>query len=235
VNYLRTYRPRPGARLRLVCLPHAGGTATAFRCWSDWLPPWIELVCVQYPGRHDRLADPFVTDVPTLVDEVVADLPADGMLALFGHSMGATIAFEAARRTRPVHLFLSAPSTDREPLKFATDEELLAEVKRLGGTGAMLLDHPEIRRLALPAIRNDLRMLAAHKMAEGSALDCPITVLLGDSDHTCSAEEAKRWADRTTAGFCLRVFPGGHHYFEDVGESIARVLAEELERHVDEH
>jgi pyochelin biosynthetic protein PchC len=235
VNYLRTYHPRPRARLRLVCLPHAGGTATAFRSWSDALPSWIELVCVQYPGRHDRLGEPFVADVPTLVDEVVADLPADGRLALFGHSMGATIAFEAARRTRPVHLFLSAPSTDREPLNFATDEQLLAAVKRLGGTGALLIEHPEIRRMALSALRNDLKMLAAHKIADGPMLDCPITVLIGDSDHTCSAADATRWAERTTNEFDLRVFAGGHHYFEDVCERVVELLAEKLERHIDGH
>lgn len=230
MRYLRTYCPRPQARLRLVCLPHAGGTAATFRDWGDKLPPWIELACVQYPGRHDRLGEPFVTSIPALVDELVADLPTHGKLALFGHSMGATIAFEAARRTRPVHLFLSAPGTDRKPLNFATDEELVAEVKRLGGTGGMLLEHPEMRRLALPAIRNDLTMLAAHQVADGPPLDCPITVLLGDSDRTCSAEEAKRWAERTATEFCLRVFPGGHHYLEDAGMSIVELLAEKLER-----
>jgi pyochelin biosynthesis protein PchC len=229
VNYLRTYRPRPRAWLRLVCLPHAGGAATAFRSWSDALPSWIELSCVQYPGRHDRIGEPFAADLPTLVTEVVTDLPADGMLALFGHSMGATIAFEAARRTRPVHLFLSAPGTDREPLDFATDEQLLAEVKRFGGAGASLLDHPEIRRMALPAIRNDLKMVAAHKIADGPPLDCPITVLIGDSDHTCSAADAKRWAEQTTAEFSLQVFPGGHHYFEDAGIRIVEMVAGKLE------
>lgn len=235
VNYLRTYRPRPWARLRLVCLPHAGGAATAFRGWADTLPSWIELVCVQYPGRHDRLGEPFTTDVPTLVDEIVADLPAKPMMALFGHSMGATIAFEVARRMPPVHLFLSAPGTDREPLDFSTDHQLVAEVKRLGGAGAMLLEHPEIRRLALPAIRNDLKILAAHKIADGPPLDCPITVLLGDGDHTCSAEEAKRWAQRTSGEFGLRVYPGGHHYLEDMGETIVGLLADKLRRHVQGH
>lgn len=228
------FHPRPGARLRLVCLPHAGGTANAFRGWGAALPSWIELVCVQYPGRHDRLGEPFVADLPTLVDEVVADLPADGMLALFGHSMGATIAFEAARRTRPVHVFLSAPSTGRRPLNFATDEQLLAEVKWLGGTGAVLLEHPEIRRMALSAIRNDLEMLAAHKIVDEPLLDCPVTVLIGDADHTCSAAEATTWAERTTAEFGLRVFPGGHHYFEDTGDRIVELLVEKLERHIDE-
>jgi pyochelin biosynthesis protein PchC len=233
VNYLRMYHPRPQARIRLVCLPHAGGTATAFRDWSNALPFWIELVCVQYPGRHDRIGEPFVTDITTLVDEFVADLPTNGPLALFGHSMGATVAFEAARRTRPVHLFLSAPGTEREPLDFATDERLLAEVKRLGGAGARLLEHPEIRRMALPAIRHDLEMIAAYEIADGPPVNCPITVLIGDSDHTSSAVDAKRWAERTTAGFSLRVFPGGHHYFEDVGESVVELLAGKLERHVD--
>jgi pyochelin biosynthetic protein PchC len=235
MKYLRTYHPRPQAPLRLVCLPHAGGSATAFRSWGSALPSWIELVCVQYSGRQDRIGEPFVADVPTLVDEVVAELPTDGMLALFGHSMGATVAFEAARRTRPVHLFLSAPSTGREPLNTATDEQLLAGVKRLGGAGATLLEHPEIRRLTMPALRHDLKMLAAYEIADGPPLDCPITVLIGDGDHTCSAADAGRWAKRTTTEFGLRVFPGGHHYLEDVGEEIVALLAGKLEQHLHGH
>jgi pyochelin biosynthetic protein PchC len=98
-----------------------------------------------------------------------------------------------------------------------------------------LLEHPEIRRLTMPALRHDLKMLAAYEIADGPPLDCPITVLIGDGDHTCSAADAGRWAKRTTTEFCLRVFPGGHHYLEDVGEEIVALLAGKLEQHLHGH
>jgi len=233
MSYLRIYHPRPQARLRLVCLPHAGGAATAYRAWSEALPPWIELVCVQYPGRQDRIDEPLVADLPTLVDEVTAALPSGGRLALFGHSMGATVAFEVARRARPVHLFLSAPASGRTALHTATDEQLLSEVKRFGGSGTALLEHPEIRRLALPVIRHDMKMLAAHEIADGPPLTCPITALVGDADHTCPVEEAGGWATRTSAAFRLWVFAGGHHYLEGEAPRIVSLVAAQLERYSD--
>ena len=233
-GYLRRYHPRPQARLRLAFLPHAGGVATAFRDWGAALPIRIEQLCVQYPGRQDRLAEAFAPDIPALVDAVAAALPTDRPLALFGHSMGATVAFEAARRLRPVHLFLSAPSTGREALDISTEARLLASVKLLGGSGASLLDHPEIRRLALPAIRHDLEILREHRIAAGAPLACPITVLVGESDETCRAAQAKSWAEHTTGEFDLRTFPGGHHYFENAGDALVALFAEKLEPFLDE-
>lgn len=229
MKYLRTYHPRPQAELRLICFPHAGGVATGFRSWGPALPHGIELVSVQYSGRQDRLGDPFTADILTLVAEVAEELPTDRPLAFFGHSMGATVAFEMARRIRPVHLFLSSPSGARTtPLDISTDERLLADVRRLGGSGAAVLDHPEIRRLALPAIRHDLKMLAAHTITDEPPLDRPVTVLVGNADHTCSVAAAERWAQRTTTEFDLRVFPGGHHYLEDAEDEIVSLLAEKL-------
>ncbi len=229
MSYLRIYHPRPRALLRLVCLPHAGGVATTYRTWVSALPPWIELVSIQYPGRQDRLGAPFVAPLITLAEQIAEDLPVDRPLALFGHSMGATVAFEVARRVRPAHLFLSAP-TDGSPtsLDTSTDERLVAAVRRLGGSGAVLLEHPEIRRLALPAIRHDVEMLAAHRIVAGPPLDSPVTVLVGADDKTCSVAGVRHWAQRTTAGFDLRVFPGGHHYLEDAGDLVVELLAGKL-------
>jgi pyochelin biosynthetic protein PchC len=235
VSYLRTYHPNPGAELRLVCFPHAGGSATGFRGWTDSLPPWIELICVQYPGRQDRIGEPYAADIPVLVAEIVAELPTGRPLALFGHSLGATVAFEVARalekggRTRPVQLFLSAPAAAGAlALDISTDERLLAEVRRLGGTGVALLEHPELRQMVLPTIRHDLAILAAHEITEGPPLDCPITVLVGESDHTCQVPDGRRWAPRTTGEFDLRVFPGGHHYLDEAQARTTVLLAEKL-------
>ncbi len=228
-DYLRRYHPRPQAAVRLACLPHAGGVATAFRGWGETLPSRIELLCVQYPGRQDRLSEPLVPDLPSLVDEVAAALPVDRPLALFGHSMGATVAFEVARRVKPVHLFLSAPVTGRAPLDFSTEERLVASVQQLGGSGAALLDHPEIRRLALPTIRHDLQILDAHRIAAGAPLECPVTVLVGESDQSSTAADAEVWAERTTGDFEIRTLPGGHHYFEEAGDELVALFTRRLE------
>ena len=109
-------------RLRLVCFPHAGGTPAAFRGWADRLPPEVELLIACYPGRHNRFADPLWTRMEPLADEAAAALLRlpDVPTALFGHSMGAAVAYEAAVRLQaagrpPLRLFVSGhPAPHRE-------------------------------------------------------------------------------------------------------------------------
>jgi surfactin synthase thioesterase subunit len=53
----RFSRPANGA-VRLLCFASAGGSAGTFRHWAPMLPPHVELVGVQLPGRADRFHEP---------------------------------------------------------------------------------------------------------------------------------------------------------------------------------
>ena len=98
--WVRTRRPRPSARINLVCLPHAGGSASYYREWGARLPEAVEVHVVQYPGREERLAEPLIDTMAEMADtvaEVLRPLFARP-LVLFGHSMGALVAYHLARR-----------------------------------------------------------------------------------------------------------------------------------------
>lgn len=86
--------PAPGL------LPHAGGSASFFRSWSERLPPDIDLLALQYPGREDRFNEAPATRLEDLSDGAALALRdfADAPLALFGHSLGAALAYETALR-----------------------------------------------------------------------------------------------------------------------------------------
>lgn len=130
---------------RLLCLPHAGGSAGFFTGLSAALSPAVDVVAVQYPGRQDRRREPAVTSLPLLADQVFQALApfGDRPLALFGHSMGATLAFEVAARleshgravTRLVASGRRAPSRHRdENVHRRDDEGVVQELRRLGGS-----------------------------------------------------------------------------------------------------
>ncbi|MET9352869.1 alpha/beta fold hydrolase [Streptomyces sp. NPDC006617] len=226
--WTRRWNEGGASRLTLICLPHAGGSAGFYRPWAALMPPEVELVALQYPGREDRFDDPESAGMGELVTAVAdAVLPLlDRPYALFGHSMGSAVAWELAheldRREAPGprRLFASgraAPGTAvTGQLHRQDDDVLCGELARLGGTSREVLDDPGLRSLVLTAVRHDYRIIETHRPEERPPLSCPIHVLTGDADPELgerrSRVRAGGWADLTTARTEVRVFPGDHFY-----------------------
>ncbi len=221
--WLRCYRPLPTAGWRLVAFPHAGGAASFFRPWAGELPASVELLAVQYPGRADRLSEAVIDRMDRMADLVAEALLGllDRPLLLFGHSLGAAVAFEVALRLRsraaPAGLAVSGqrgPSVMEPGDRHLWPDELLwDDVRKLNGTAASVLDHPELTRMVLPYLRSDHRLLETYRPRPASSLDCPITALVGDRDPELTVDHARRWAEVTRGAFDLRVFPGGDHFY----------------------
>jgi surfactin synthase thioesterase subunit len=242
--WLLRFHPCPEPAARLVCLPHAGGSASYYFALSRALCPEVEVLAVQYPGRQNRLREGFAGSIEELVDGVYGALSAlppnepDVPLAFFGHSMGSVLAFELARRLRhdsappPLHLFVSgrrAPSRPRDERLHALDDAGLLEVlKENGGTHQTVLGDPELRALFLPIIRNDYRLTESYRYKPGPPLDCPITMLTGDRDPAVTPDEAAAWHEHTSSEFNVRVYSGGHFYLEDHQQELIDLLRAEL-------
>ncbi|GGS36316.1 thioesterase II family protein [Actinokineospora fastidiosa] len=204
------------AAARLVCFPHAGGTAAAFRGWGAHVPPDVEVLAVRYPGRQDRIAEPCVDTMEPLVAAVTAALPTDLPLVLFGHSMGASVAHEVTRAL-PVPPVLLAVSGRRPPhlLRIRDvqgDSAIIADVKRLGEANAEVLDHPELRDLILPAIRADYHLVRTYEPGSLPPVAVPIVAHTAEDDPEAPVSDMRGWAELTTAEFDLTVWSGGHFY-----------------------
>ncbi|MDN5919217.1 MAG: alpha/beta fold hydrolase [Pseudonocardia sp.] len=237
-RWLKVPHPRPHAGVRVVVLPHAGGTATFFRPWGAALPEWAELTAVQYPGRESRIGEDPLGDARAMADGVVEALEAERAagdvrrIVLFGHSLGATLGYEVARRlpAAPIRLVVSArmaPTVPpRESTHLGTDDELVARLRALGGTDTRVLDEPEMRELVLPAYRADLRAAETYTHEPRPPLTCPVEALAGADDPAAAPSDVERWADVAPAGFRLTVLPGGHFYLQGQPD---RVLAAVLD------
>jgi len=226
--WFTSQRPNAGARLRLFCFPYAGGGAAIYRLWPQSLPSEVEACMAQLPGRGTRLREEPFTNLDALVAaiaEAIAPL-LDKPFALFGHSMGAMISFELARRLReqgqpqPSHLFISgrrAPQLPNDdPISYnLPDAELGQELLRLNGTPKEVLEHPELMELMLPLLRADFSVVETYDYRPGVPLDCPLTVFGGLRDAEVSREQLEAWREQTTSEFALRMLPGDHFFLND--------------------
>ncbi|AYF75392.1 thioesterase [Nocardia yunnanensis] len=228
-DWLRALRPDPAPATVLVCFPPGGGSVTAYRGFAQRFGSGTAVFGVQYPGRQDRLGDEHVPVLTEMAERIAADLlawPGDIRLALFGHSMGATLAYETARRVEDggrtlARLFVSgrpAPDfTETARLHAGPDDGLIADLERLSNDPAsvrILREEPSLAELVLPAVRSDYQAVETYRHRPGAPLRAPITALVSTADPTTTVEQAERWREFTAAEFELATFPGGHFYLD---------------------
>ncbi|MFE9728774.1 thioesterase II family protein [Streptomyces sp. NPDC005794] len=234
--WVRSYHPAPAADARLVCFPHAGGSASFYFPVSAALSSVADVVAVQYPGRQDRHTEKGIETIAELADRAAEALRAYGdplPLTFFGHSMGAVLAFEVARRLErdgraPAHVFASgrrAPSSFRpENVHQRDDDGVIAEMRKLSGTDPRVLGDDEVLRMVLPAIRSDYTAIENYRAEPGAQIGSPITVLVGDDDPRTTLDEARAWEPHTMGTFDVKTFSGGHFYLTDHAQEVIALL-----------
>ncbi len=131
-----------------------------------------------------------------------------------------------------MHLFASgrrAPSRYRdERVHELSDDRIVSELRTLSGTNAAMLADPEVLAMILPAVRSDYRAVETYRHDPGRKLDCPLTVLTGDSDPRVSLDEARAWNEHTTGPADLHVLPGGHFFLVDQSDRVLAILLRKL-------
>jgi medium-chain acyl-[acyl-carrier-protein] hydrolase len=236
-------KPRLGSKLRLFCLPYAGGSAVIYRKWADLLPPFVEVFAVEIPGRGGRMREKPYTSIQALVEALENGITdyLEPPFAFFGHSMGAVIGFElahkllSARGLQPVHLFFSgrmAPQIviKERPTYNLPHAEFIEELRRLQGTPAELLDNPELLELLEPILRADFQAIETYRYHPKPPLPCPFTVLGGHADKDITREHLEAWRQHTSGSFSLHMFPGHHFFLHDQMGMVLQTVSKALSR-----
>ncbi|MBQ1161081.1 thioesterase [Streptomyces sp. A73] len=232
--------PEPGgrARVRLLCFPCAGQGASAYRPWQRLLAPEIEVVPVQLPGREGRATEPPHTTMDGLMAHLLPQLRqqvggADGY-ALFGHSLGALVAFEAARRLEatgqvPLGLTVAAQRPPqlplgREPVHDLPRAAFLTTLGLYGQVPVELFDDPAAVELARVGLRADFTLAETYRPWAGPGpevpsaeplLSCPVTALAGLADTTFPPGSMRAWGELTSGPFTVRPGPGDHVFVNE--------------------
>ena len=228
-------------RALVVCLPFGGGSASAYRPWAARFPANVQLCAVDLPGHAARFAEPLLTHAEQIVAELLGlpDLPVP--FVLFGHSVGALLAYEWASRLQqagrpaPTHLVVSgraAPQTMRSPAPIhgLDNADFLSEVHRYQGLPDEVLAHQELIDLFLPILRADFTITETYSHAPRPALRTPLLILGGEQDPMVAPAELSHWRALTTAPSRIETFPGGHFYLDRHRDALVDRLVSLLPR-----
>jgi surfactin synthase thioesterase subunit len=221
--------PEPG--FTVICLPGAGRSRAVYRSWPQHLPAGARLLPLELPTYGYREGTPLRARVADVREQLhkAGHLDNDEPVGVFGHSFGATVAYELARtlRERRPHLFVCAarsphaPSPQRD--SNLDDDALVASLIRLSDASSPLLDH-ELREVLLPKIRADLRLEESYR-AESVVMDFPVTVFGGTQDPLVRPADLSGWSTVTTQPLDIRILQGGHFLVDDQVATICQAIA----------
>jgi len=227
----------PGAELKIVCFPYAGGCSATYLSWNEWLPTNVELVAIQLPGRANRFLEAPISDMRELVADLIrsSNQLFDKPYILFGHSLGSRIAFEMMRRCQkdgirpPVHFIASGSRGPhipprRDPVHFLPDNEFINEIKKLDGTPKEILNNEESMTLYLPLLKADFKLAETYLCNSNPLFNCPITVFSGEDDKDISKDDLKSWGNYFSNEPQIQTVTGGHFFINSNKQVLAREI-----------
>ncbi|MEU9123590.1 ACP S-malonyltransferase [Streptomyces sp. NPDC048506] len=232
--------PAEPARPRLFCVAYAGADERAYAGLAEHCPD-LDVVTLERPGRGRRISEPLLREPAAIVDDLFRQLrdALDAPYALYGHSLGARLAFLLCRRLRaeglpaPVHLFVSGesgpslPSRERHTWELPTDA-FWAHLKQLGGTPAELWEHPDLMVFYERILRADFAALGAYRHQAAPPLDVPITAMTGEDEWFTEAD-VEAWQQESTRPLTTHRFPGDHFFIRAHWPALARIVASGLD------
>jgi medium-chain acyl-[acyl-carrier-protein] hydrolase len=238
-------QPTAEIGLRLFCFPYAGGSATIYRAWQQHAPAWLQICPVEIPGRGRLSAEPLPSSIVSLAEDLSSALYplANIPFALFGHSMGAAIAYEVASRLENVgrrqlrKLFVSGARAPylppkRTPVSHLPDEDFMDRLRNLNGTPTEVLENRELMEVMMPLLRADFAMCERYRLQRPSILRTSITALYGDKDEDVLEQDVNAWRRLTSNAFHSLEFPGDHFFINENEIAVVDVIAEELRQYM---
>lgn len=231
-------QPNSSATARLFLFPYAGGAPSSFNKWIADFPKEFEISIAHYPGRGSRFNEPPIKELFVLVEEIAKAIQPelDKPFFFFGHSFGAVLAFEVARRIRPQPqiLFVSAygaphvPNPNR-PIHALSDSEFIRYLQELNGLPVEAMNNAELMELLLPALRADFEAVENYQYTSNEhRLECPIVAFGGLEDSHVNRARLDAWEHQTNSNFKTKFFQGDHFFINTERRPVVESIITEI-------
>lgn len=224
-------------------IPYAGGSSLSYQACYNYLSEEVEPVSIELAGRGKRYQEPLYNDLDEAICDVSkaieSEINGEDYL-IFGHSMGAVIAYEAYYKIKekglqmPKALVLSGRPTpniirNRINVREYDDEAFVKLISFYGGLPKDF-ERPEVRELFLPIMKSDFTILDEYEYIDKEEkIKSNLVVLCGKRDFSAPEREVEKWVDFAGADFSLYTFPEGHFFINDHFEEIAKIITEQFE------
>lgn len=232
----------PDAKIRLFCLPYAGASASIYNKWQNEFGKLIEVQPIQLPGRENRYEEKYDTNVKDLVQNISVGIEQflDKPFAIFGHSMGAILAYELSCEIykryakKLTALFVSAcrcpeQMSDYKPIIHnLPDDEFFKAVQGYNGIHPEFLQSKEFIQYFIPILRNDFKTVETYTYEKKSQLECPIIAYCGINDSNILTDQVIKWQDYTSDKFSYKIFEGDHFFINKFTKDICQDIEKNL-------
>jgi surfactin synthase thioesterase subunit len=223
----------------LFCFSYAGGSATVYNKFNQYLDKNIKMIPIEYAGRGKRINEEFYTNISCAIDDIYKEISQhinEYEFAFFGHSMGTVIAYEVGKRVKekcdrePVHIFVSGrypPHINKRDnyLHMLPDDRFKDEILKVGGTPKEVFENKEFTELFIPILRADYKLIELYTSDEViTKFDSGITVLSGKDDKIVQRDEMLEWQKYSMHGIDLYEFDGGHFFINNCFKEIAEII-----------
>ena len=230
-------------RITLFCFPYAGGNLYSYREMTRSAPKEIKIVPIEYPGRLTRQNETLLFDINDITADCIAQIQPHlrAPYALYGHSMGAIVAWLVAQQAliqglpSPVHLFVSGRPGPSSPNNETNKHDLprqafFKSIREIGGSSEEIFEDEALLDFIETQMRADFKAIEEYKYQPVSPLNIPISVFVGKEEEI-SVEEAHKWKDETAEEFHLHLFEGNHFFIFSKGAEMMKIIYSRLLYH----
>ncbi len=231
---------KSNGKIKLFCIPYAGGNASIFFKFRDYLDRFIDLIPIELPGRGRRMKEELCNNFEQLSEDVFQSIlhQINGTeYAILGHSLGGLLALDAAVRLERSrynnirYLFVSGVCPPQlknmeESICDLSDQDFLNEIIKLGGMSLEFLENDDLVKTFLPILKSDYRIYESYKanIVEKISVNCDITAFIGKEDEKTDEIDVSKWNQYTERNFSLYVFVGNHFFINTNYKEVCRVI-----------